>query len=135
MSRLPPTPDSFQETFCAQYGVPPELYGATVLHLTLYPHARWLAGVGPEKFLAPDRYFIVSVGRLRRWREFAGEAEVFQHLPANTQFWRRGLRLRVSVDRMRVLFSEVMGGTPSVDSTDSQLREEARNLPGSLAAD
>ena len=38
-------PDSFEETFCAQYGVPPELYGTTVLRLTLYPHARWLAGV------------------------------------------------------------------------------------------
>lgn len=122
-------PESFEETFCAQYGVPPALYAATVLRLTLYPHARWLADVSPHRFLAPDRYFIVSVGRLKRWREFAGEAEVFRHLPANTRFWRRRLRLRVSLNRMRVLFSEVMGGRPH----ESHKQDRAHGDPGSLA--
>lgn len=135
MNTSSPTLDSFQETFCAQYGVAPQLFGPTVLRLTLYPHARWLAGMNCRRFLAPDRYFIVSVGRLRRWREFATEAEVFQHLPANRRFWRRHLCLRVSVHRMRILFSEVMGGMPLIDPAESQQDEAARNLPGSLAAD
>lgn len=130
MSTSQPVPGNFQETFCAQYGVPPRLYGATVLRLTLYPHARWLADVSPRRFLAPDRHFIASVGRLTRWREFAGEAEVFQHLPANERFWRRRLRLRVSLKRMRVLFSEVMGGRPN----EARMQEEGRDAPGSLAA-
>ena len=58
MSIAHPVTGSFQETFCAQYGVLPELYDATVLRLTLYPHARWLAGMSPLAFLAPDRSFI-----------------------------------------------------------------------------
>jgi hypothetical protein len=129
MSTPPPGAGTFQESFCAQYGVPPKYYGATVLRLTLYPHARWLAEVSPRGFLAPDLYFILSVGRLKRWREFAGEAERFRHLPANRRFWRRRLRLRVSVERLRLLFSEVMGGTPSSTRNEAPLRAE----PGSLA--
>lgn len=124
---------SFQETFCAQYGVPPGLYGATVLRLTLYPHARWLAGIGPRDLLAADRYFIANVGRLTRWRGFAGEAYEFQHLAENRRFWRRRLRLRVSVQRMRALFSEVMGGTSFNGATESRLSDDKRTEPGSLA--
>lgn len=135
MSASQPVPQSFEETFCAQYGVPPELYGTTVLRLTLYPHARWLAGMSPRSFLAPDRYFIACVGRLTRWGGFASEAHEFQHLRENRRFWRRGLRLRVSVARMRVLFSEVMGGTSSANPRESRLRDEVRSGPGSLAAD
>jgi hypothetical protein len=134
MRTSPPLFESFQETFCAQYGVPPELYGVTVLRLTLYPHARWLAGAGHHRALAPDRYFIVSVGRLKRWREFAGEEHVFQHLPANRRFWRRCLRLRVSVHRMRVLFSEVMGGSPIVGPIESGLRDGTGREPGTLSS-
>lgn len=130
-----PVPESFEETFCAQYGVPPELYGTTVLRLTLYPHARWLAGMSPRRFLAPDRYFITCVGRLTRWRGFASEAHDFQHLPENRRFWRRSLRLRVSVGRMRVLFSEVMGGIAPGIPRESRSHDEVQSGGGSLAAD
>jgi hypothetical protein len=126
-------PETFQETFCAQYGVPPELYDATVLRLTLYPHARWLAEIAPRPFLAPDRGFITNVGRLTRWQAFTGEAHAFQRHADNRRFWRRNLRLRVSVARMRVLFSEVMGGTPLADRATSL--GDSRHSSGSLAAD
>jgi hypothetical protein len=135
MSTSSPVPGSFEETFCAQYGVPPELYGTTVLRLTLYPHARWLAGVGSQSFLAPDRYFIACVGRLTLWRGFASEAYEFQHLPENRRFWRHRLRLRVSVGRMRVLFSEVMGGTVAAIPRELRWRDEVQSDGGSLAAD
>lgn len=134
MNALLPVTESFEATFCAQYGVPPALYGATVLRLTLYPHARWLAGVGSRNFLAPDRYFIACVGRLTRWRGFAGEAYEFQHLAENRRFWRRNLRLRVSVGRMRSLFSEVMGGGASASPRESNSRDEVRTGDGPLAA-
>lgn len=134
MSTSQPVPESFEEIFCAQYGVPPALYGATVLQLTLYPHARWLAGLSSQIFLAPDRYFIGCVGRLTRWRSFASEAYEFQHLAENRRFWRRSLRLRVSVRRMRVLFSEVMGGTASAGPHESRSRDEVQSGGDSLAA-
>ena len=133
MSSSPPVPESFQEIFCAQYAVPPDLYGITVLRLTLYPHARWLAGMSPQKFLAPDRRFIATVGRLTRWRGFADEVHEFQRMPENGRFWRRRVRLRVSVNRMRLLFSEVMGRAPSMPSDGSQLPDESRTEPSSLA--
>lgn len=135
MSTLPPAAGSFEETFCAQYGVPPARYSVTVLRLTLYPHARWLAGVSPQNFLAPDRYFIACVGRLTRWSGFAGEAYEFQHVAENRRFWRRSLRLRVSVARMQALFSEVMGGTPSASRRASRAREEMQAEDGSFAAE
>lgn len=135
MSTAAPPPGSFQETFCAQYGVPPELYAATVLRLTLFPHARWLAGMNPRGFLAPDHAFIANVGRLTRWRGFESQAQEFQCRPENRCFRRRALHLRVSVGRMRVLFSEVMGGVASAQPDESWGSDRARNGPGSLAAD
>lgn len=135
MNVRPPGPNTFQEIFCAQYGVRPELYDVTVLRLTLYPHARWLAELSLRQFLAPDRHFIAAVGRLTRWNSFAGEVHDFQHAPENRRFWRRSLRLRVSVARMRVLFSEVMGGTTADVLNESRRRDEARSEPGSLATE
>ncbi len=127
--------ESFREIFCAQYGVPTRLYDATVLRLTLYPHARWLADLSPAEFFAPDRSFVAAIGRLTRWRSFGAEAHDFQHAPENRRFWRRRLRLRVSVDRMRVLFSEVMGGTIAGLSKESRRRDGLQSESGSLAAD
>ena len=129
-----PVAESFQEIFCAQYGVPAELYRATVLRLTLYPHARWLADVSHRDFLAPDHTFIVSVGRLTRWCGFSDEAREFQRMAANQRFWRRNLRLRVSVARMRELFSEVMG-SPSAAPTPSRMRDGAHSEPEAFATD
>lgn len=132
MSTPPRVAETFQEIFCAQYGVPTDRYSLTVLRLTLYPHARWLAELSPPEFLTPDRTFIARVGTLTRWRSFPGEVDAFQRMPANLRFWRRGLRLRVSVARMRVLFSEVMGGATSAGPNASP-RDETRRASGSLA--
>jgi len=132
MSNLPPV-ESFQEMFCAQYGVPEALYTVTVLRLTLYPHARWLADLSPPGVLATDRSFIAAIGRLTRWSGFTAEAHDFQSAAENRRFWRRRLRLRVSVARMRALFSEVMGGTNSKVSDKSRGRSGASREPGSFA--
>jgi hypothetical protein len=134
MNRSHPGTGTFQETFCAQYGVPRDLYAPTVLRLTLYPHARWLADVTDCAFLIPDRSFVSAVGRLTRWRDFAAEVQAFQVAAANRPFMRRGLRLRVSTRRMRALFSEVMGGIASGETRDSQSRSETGDEPGSLLA-
>jgi hypothetical protein len=101
--------ETFQERACQYLGIPLERYGETVLRLTLYPHARWLVWFGTTEWLAPDRNFVVAVGRLTRGRDFAEVAQDFQSDPRNRMFLRHSLRLRVSVQRMRVLFSEVWG--------------------------
>jgi hypothetical protein len=71
-----------------------------------------------HEFLDADRRFIAGVGRLTRWRSFAGEVLEFQNASQNRRFLRRSLLFRVSVDRMRVLFSEVMDdGKPTCTAT------------------
>ena len=101
--------ETFQEKFCRHFDVPPERYHETVLRLTLYPQAQWLRLFGSSELLAIDRRFVAAVGQLTRWRGFAGAMWEFQHDAQSRKFSRRCLRLRISVERMRVLFSEVWG--------------------------
>jgi hypothetical protein len=108
--------ETFQAKLCRHFEISPEHYGDTVLRLTLYRHAQWLRLFGSGELLSADRDFIHAVGQLTRWPDFAGAARNFQLAPQNRLFWRRSLRLRVSVGRMRVLFSEVWG--ESVPATE-----------------
>ena len=75
------------------------------------------------------------MGRLTRWVDFRSEVEDFQSAPPNHRFLRRRLRLRVSVERMRVLFSEVMGRPISAGSLQSPPPDTSRDDWGSLVAD
>jgi hypothetical protein len=101
--------ETFKVKVCRHFDVPPERYGDTVLALTLYPHARWLHFGAAHRLFEPDRTFIEAVGRLTRWRGLSEEVWEFRRDPRNRLLWRQSLRLRVSVTRMRALFSEVWG--------------------------
>ncbi len=98
------TDKTFAELYCEKHGLKLEQYQSAVLMRSLYPHARWLAPlVGffwPQHFAA-DADFVRSVGLLRRFREFAYEAEEFAHHPANRGFWRRTVNVRVSSRALR----------------------------------
>lgn len=135
MNVSPPVSGSFERLFCEQYDVRLELYAATVLRLTLYPHARWLADASPRNFLAVDRRLITSVGRLTRWSQFAAVAHEFQREAVNDRFWRRHLCLCISIDRMRVLFSDVMGGISSKGPSGSRLGTQDHGPSDSFATD
>jgi len=108
--------ETFKAKVCRHFDIRPERYDDTVLRLTLYPHARWLVLFKAREWLAPDRTFVAEIGELTRWRGFAEVVANFQREPQNRLFWRQSLRLRVSVSRMRVLFSEVWGETVPVDA-------------------
>lgn len=129
----PLSADTFRETFCQQYSVLPEDYAYTVLRLTLYPHARWLADAGSRPFLAPDLAFVAAVGQLTRWSAFPSVMNGFINAAENQGFLRQTCRLRVSVMRMRALFSEVMGGDGPV--AEPRTRAALDGEQGSLAAD
>jgi PAS domain-containing protein len=101
--------ETFKEKVCRHFDIPLESYDETVLRLTLYPHARWLPQFEANEWLAVDRDFVAEVGRLTRWGGFSELALDFEREPQNRLFRRRSLRLRVSVHRMRVLFSEMWG--------------------------
>ena len=109
MSLLKRNAETFQVKLCRHFEIPTEHYGDTVLRFTLYRHAQWLRLFGSAELLLADRNFIHAVGQLTRWQDFAEAARDFQRDAQNRLFWRRSLRLRVSVGRMRVLFSEVWG--------------------------
>lgn len=114
--------ESFQEKFCRHFAVPPERYGATMLRRTLYGHVRWLRWLCAHDFLAADRCFIASVGRLTRRSDFSGEVTEFRCDDRNQGFWRRTARLRVSSDRMRVLFREVWPESRQPDGAEASRR-------------
>ena len=113
--------ETFKERVCHHFELPPQLYGETVLRLTLYPHARWLRLLGDSEWLAPDRSFVAEIGRLTRWRGFSEIAWEFERVPQNRRFGRRSLRLRISVSRMRVLFSEVWGESDAATARQASI--------------
>lgn len=103
-----PVSVDFAGRCCARFGVATERYLEFALRRTLYPHARLLRPLlraWDADFFAPDREFLAAVGRLSRWRDFAGEVKDFHCHPANSGFLRRRLRLRVSVGRTRRFFA------------------------------
>jgi hypothetical protein len=108
--------ETFKEKVCRHFGIPTEDYDETVLRLTLYPHARWLRLFEPSDRLSLDRNFVAEIGRLTRRSRFSAVAGDFQRDRRNRLFWRHSLRLRVSVARMRVLFSEVWGEAVPADA-------------------
>jgi hypothetical protein len=101
--------ETSKEKVCRHFDIPLEAYDEAVLQLTLYPHPRWLPRFEANEWLALDRDFVAEVGRLTRWAGFSELAWDFERQPQNLLFRRRSLRLRVSVHRMRVLFSEMWG--------------------------
>jgi hypothetical protein len=105
----------FGERLCARFHVPPDRYLEIAFRCTLYPQARllrplllWL----DADFFAADRDFLASVGRLWRRREFKVEVWDFLDHPANRGCLRRGLRLRVSVERTRRLVDALLENPP-----------------------
>lgn len=107
-------PSDFSQLYCAHFRVEPSHFRKAVLRQAFYPQARVLRPI--IRFLKPDFFaadcdFIDSVGRIVSRREFTIEADEFTHHPDNRGFWRRALRLRVSVGRTQRLVSEVFGET------------------------
>lgn len=104
-------PAHFSELFCRRFHVAPEDYRAALLRRTLYPGARLvrplLRWLRPNHF-SPDHEFIDRLGRIQRWREFAEEAREFSRHPANRQFLRETLCLRVSVGRTQEIVQLLM---------------------------
>jgi hypothetical protein len=110
--------ETFQEKFCQRFNVPADRFSAAMLRRTIYWHACWLPWLGAIDFLAPDRAFIASVGRLTRRRDFAGEVMEFHGDARNLTFWRRTMRLRISSTRMSALFREVWQETAPVTRSE-----------------
>ena len=115
---------TFAEFYCARHGLRSEDYAPAVFRHALYPHARPFAAIVryyfPDYFAA-DLDLVQAVGRLRKARDFSGEADAFAHHPANCGGLRRMLRLRVSARRLRALVRATLTGTgnppqPAADS-------------------
>ena len=106
---------TFEERFCALHGVSPEKYRDTVLRLTLYPAARWLRPLLALKpgYFAPDRAFVLGVGRMSRFSEFDAEVRDYLVDPENRGFLRRVLKLRVSAYRMLCLVRSTLREGPA----------------------
>ena len=94
---------SFMMVYCRTRGVIPSAFASELLLQTVYPHTRPLVGLlaqlNPDHFRA-DHEFIEDVSCLQHHADFGNAAESYVTHPANAGFFRRRLRLRISVRRM-----------------------------------
>jgi hypothetical protein len=108
----------FEQKLCARLGVASDRYLDTALRRTLYPHARLvrplLQWVAPAFFDA-DLEFLQGVGRLWRRPDFKIEVWDYRYHPANRGWFRRVLRLRVSVERTQRLVESLLAEPPPND--------------------
>ena len=107
---------TFAELYCEQRGISPENYAHEVLRETLYPHARFLAGLVRllrSRHFAADIEFVADVGQIRRYRDYATESEGYAHHPENRGFLRAVLNVRISSRRMRRLVRTTLHATVS----------------------
>lgn len=115
LSRPHPTPimhdKTLAELYRARHGLNADECVESLLHASLYPHARllarWLRLIRPRHFAA-DYEFVMSVGCLRRFRDFPVEADEFAQHPDNRGLLRRTLNLRVSTRRLRRLARQTL---------------------------
>jgi hypothetical protein len=108
---------NFTEAYCARHAVKPLEFEWSVLRRVLYPHARLLAPVclffKPDYFAA-DLDFIRAVSRFGQGHHYSADAMDFSDHPANQGFWRRTLRIRLSVRRLFILIHKTLPLPPDV---------------------
>lgn len=103
---------TFTECFCGNQKIANEKFADEVLARSLYPHARlvkWLLIFYDPYYFASDYELILSIGELRRSRDFQIEADRFNEHPANCGWLRRKFLLRVSTRRLRGIIRETLG--------------------------
>lgn len=91
---------SLRSLFCQRYDRPDSDYERRAFSLCLYTHAKMVAPIihriAPE-FFAPDLKFIRDLGETIGSREASAEASNYQDANrARPNFWRTGLKIRVS---------------------------------------
>lgn len=97
-------PQTLLERYCELQNIPEQKFEAHLLAKALPPAVRpfWtIIRLMAPGYFAADLDLIRNTARLRRLRDFNLEAREFHHHPANRGFWRRGIGVRVSVQRMR----------------------------------
>ncbi len=102
---------SFREVYCGLHGVEPLRFEREVLRLTLYPHAWLLAPLCHlfnRGYFTADFELIRSVSGYCHGHHFSAEAMDYSAHPANQSFWRRVLRIRVSVRRLFILIQQTL---------------------------
>lgn len=123
---------TFAEMYCARHGIPPEAYLRTIFRRALYPHARpftALIQLFDGDYFAADLDLVQAAGRLRVLSDFTMDAEEFRHHPANRGLLRNGLRLRVSVRRLRALARATLPPSGNTEPSDSGPPFPPPNLP------
>jgi hypothetical protein len=105
--------DTFEEKFCAEYGVARERYEDAVfwrcLHRPAWVFAAVLRMVSSEYFAA-DYDLIRGVGRLRTAERLGDELDNFYSHLGNHGFFRRRLRMRISVRRLITIVHVLLPG-------------------------
>jgi hypothetical protein len=102
---------TFLELYCSQHRIEPEDFPKVVFRHALHLHARpfvTLTTLLKRYHFAADYDFINNIGQLTRYRDFDFYMQGFSRHPRNCGFLRRGLRLRLSSRRLRVIIRDLI---------------------------
>jgi hypothetical protein len=115
---------NFAELYCEQQGIPLSAYRRHIFNRALYPHARpltWLLSPEKSRYFEADRLFVQDVARLTRYKDFHNAGMDYNQHRASSGFLRRGLRLRISTERMRRLVRQTFKVTEDGNVTAGTL--------------
>ena len=99
--------ETFATHYCRSRGVATADFADTLLQEALYPHARLVRFLLPDRFFAADRIFAANIGRIHRRREFNNVMLDFTESYENHMWLRDTLHLRVSVKRMQAIVWDI----------------------------
>lgn len=131
------TMENFAGRFCALHRIRTEGYARAMFWRCLH---RWAVPVAPlilwmnRQYFAADYEFILGVGAITSRGALHAEIEDYETHPFNRGFFRRGLKLRVSVQRVTDAVASVMPRNGSVHGEGSAEPWAARRPEGGDAA-
>ncbi len=124
---------NFAERFCAHHRIRHEGYARAMFWRCLH---RWAVPVAPfilwihRQYFAADYEFILGVGAITSRGALHAEIEDYETHPFNRGFFRRGLKLRVSVKRVTDNVAAVMPHNGSMRGEGSAEPWAARGSGG-----
>ncbi|WP_438479887.1 hypothetical protein [Oleiharenicola lentus] len=101
---------TFAELFCEQHGIPREKFERVVLIRSLPLRIRVIAPLVllfNRRYFLPEYEFISDVAVMHKPHDFKWALADFRSHSANRTWWRRQLRLRASISRMKKLVESV----------------------------
>jgi hypothetical protein len=106
--------ETLAERFCRHYAVAPEGFEPALIERTLNPHARALQRLlqlMPRDYFASEIELARRIGAIKTPSELEAVIVAFHAHPVSRRALSRGLRVRMSLSRLRRLVGQIFVGS------------------------